>query len=119
MSRTSTFNTLSRHIARTACIAAVLAMASAAFGQQKLQIAGNFAAEHPRSAAVEQVFNKEVACLTNNQMQVDVFPAMQLGDTKENVDAVRSGALTLTWVDGAFGGDRIAPRSRVLNFFVA
>ncbi|MBX3604848.1 MAG: TRAP transporter substrate-binding protein [Piscinibacter sp.] len=73
-----------------------------ALAQQKLQIAGNFATEHPSSIAVEQVFKKEVARLTNGQLQVDVFPAMQLGGAKENVDAVRSGTLALTWVGAAY-----------------
>src|SRR3982751_2535015 len=81
-------------------VATLLALGAAlpAAAQQKLQIAGNFATEHPSSVAVEQVFRKEVARLTGNQLQVDVFPAMQLGGAKENVDAVRSGTLALTWV---------------------
>ena len=80
---------------RLALVPALVAMllAAPARAQQKLQIAGNFATEHPSSVAVEQVFRKEVARLTNNQLQVDVFPAMQLGGAKENVDAVRSGTL--------------------------
>ena len=97
--------------------AAVLTFASAvvpAFAQQKLQIAGNFASEHPSSVAVDQVFKKEVARLTNNQLQVDVFPAMQLGGAKENVDAVRSGTLALTWVGGAFLS-RIAPELEAVS----
>ena len=65
-------------------------------GQSWLDRAGNFASEHPSSVAVDQVFKKEVARLTNNQLQVDVFPAMQLGGAKENVDAVRSGTLAIT-----------------------
>jgi TRAP-type transport system periplasmic protein len=85
-----------------------------AFAQQKLQIAGNFATEHPSSVAVEQVFRKEVARLTNNQLQVDVFPAMQLGGAKENVDAVRSGTLALTWVGAAFLS-RIAPELEAVS----
>lgn len=83
-------------------VAMTLAFAAPAQAQQKLQIAGNFASEHPSSVAVEQVFKKEVARLTNNQLQVDVFPAMQLGGAKENVDAVRSGTLALTWVGAAY-----------------
>ncbi len=83
-------------------VAMALAFAASAQAQQKLQIAGNFASEHPSSLAVEQVFKKEVARLTNNQLQVDVFPAMQLGGAKENVDAVRSGTLALTWVGAAY-----------------
>ncbi|UUZ65336.1 TRAP transporter substrate-binding protein [Polaromonas sp. P1-6] len=47
-------------------------------------------------------------------MQVDVFPAMQLGGAKENVDAVRSGTLALTWVGGAFLS-RIAPELEAVS----
>lgn len=39
-------------------IAAALSFAAPARAQQKLQIAGNFAGEHPSSVAVEQVFKK-------------------------------------------------------------
>jgi tripartite ATP-independent transporter DctP family solute receptor len=98
-------------------IAAALALAGAlapALAQQKLQIAGNFATEHPSSVAVDQVFKKEIARLTNNQLQVDVFPAMQLGGAKENVDAVRSGTLALTWVGGAFLS-RIVPELEAVS----
>jgi tripartite ATP-independent transporter DctP family solute receptor len=55
-----------------------------------------------------------VARLTNNQLQVDVFPAMQLGGAKENVDAVRSGTLALTWVGAAFLS-RIAPELEAVS----
>lgn len=100
-------------------MAALLALAAAAaaapaIAQQKLQIAGNFAAEHPSSVAVDQVFKNEVARLTNNQLQVHAFPAMQLGGAKENVDAVRSGTLALTWVGGAFLS-RIAPELEAVS----
>jgi TRAP-type transport system periplasmic protein len=98
-------------------IAAALALAGAlapAAAQQKLQIAGNFASEHPSSVAVDQVFKKEIARLTNNQLQVDVFPAMQLGGAKENVDAVRSGTLALTWVGAAFLS-RIVPELEAVS----
>lgn len=105
--------TLSRLLAPVALAAALLASTSA-HAQQKLQIAGNFAVEHPSSVAVEQVFKKEVARLSNNQMQVDVFPAMQLGGAKENVDAVRSGSLAITWVGAAFLS-RIAPELEAVS----
>ncbi len=94
-------NKLPRILAPLA-VALTMALSVTAQAQQKLQIAGNFASEHPSSLAVEQVFKKEVARLTNNQLQVDVFPAMQLGGAKENVDAVRSGTLALTWVGAAY-----------------
>lgn len=97
-------------------VASLLALGAAlpAAAQQKLQIAGNFATEHPSSVAVDQVFRKEVARLTNNQLQVDVFPAMQLGGAKENVDAVRSGTLAITWVGAAFLS-RIAPELEAVS----
>jgi tripartite ATP-independent transporter DctP family solute receptor len=115
MTQRSLSPALSR-LTRRATLAAALALAFAlpAAAQQKLQIAGNFAAEHPSSVAVEQVFKKEVARLTNNQLQVDVFPAMQLGGAKENVDAVRSGTLALTWVGAAFLS-RIAPELEAVS----
>ena len=103
-------------IARLAA-AAALTFASALLpvaAQQKLQIAGNIAAEHASSVAVDQVFKKEIARLTNNQLQVDVFPAMQLGGAKENIDAVRSGTLAITWVGAAFLS-RIAPELEAVS----
>jgi TRAP-type transport system periplasmic protein len=99
-------------LALVSCLALGAALPAAA--QQKLQIAGNFASEHPSSVAVDQVFKKEVARLTNNQLQVDVFPAMQLGGAKENVDAVRSGTLAITWVGAAFLS-RIAPELEAVS----
>ncbi len=104
---------LSRLLASIAAALALTATAPA-MAQQKLQIAGNFATEHPSSVAVDQVFKKEIARLTSNQLQVDVFPAMQLGGAKENVDAVRSGTLALTWVGAAFLS-RIAPELEAVS----
>lgn len=106
-------NTLRRLLAPVTMAVALLAGAPA-LAQQKLQIAGNFATEHPSSVAVEQMFKKEVARLTNNQLQVDVFPAMQLGGAKENVDAVRSGTLAITWVGAAYLS-RIVPELEALS----
>ena len=105
-------NPLRRLALATAVALAAVALPAAA--QQKLQIAGNFASEHPSSVAVEQVFRKEVARLTNNQLTVDVFPAMQLGGAKENVDAVRSGTLAITWVGAAFLS-RIVPELEAVS----
>ncbi|MEO8281425.1 MAG: TRAP transporter substrate-binding protein [Ideonella sp.] len=101
MKTLNSFAVVTRLLAPLSLVAAMTA-AVPAMAQQKLQIAGNFAGEHPSSVAVEQVFKKEIARLTNNQLQVDVFPAMQLGGAKENVDAVRSGTLALTWVGAAY-----------------
>ncbi|WP_029527971.1 TRAP transporter substrate-binding protein [Polaromonas glacialis] len=114
MNRKPTFTQMTRCFTLTAYAAAVMAFSTSVFAQQKLQIAGNFAGEHPSSVAVDQVFKKEVARLTNNQLQVDVFPSMQLGGAKENVDAVRSGTLALTWVGGAFLS-RIVPELEAVS----
>lgn len=103
-----------RCIAPLSLALAALVGSLSAQAQQKLQIAGNFAGEHPSSVAVDQVFKKEIARLSNNQLQVDVFPAMQLGGAKENVDAVRSGTLALTWVGAAFLS-RIAPELEAVS----
>lgn len=103
-----------KRFARLVFAAAVTGLCAAASAQQKLQIAGNFATEHPSSIAVEQVFKKETARLTNGQLQVDVFPAMQLGGAKENVDAVRSGTLAITWVGAAFLS-RIVPELEAVS----
>ena len=101
-------------LAATLSLALGLIAGAPALAQQKLQIAGNFAAEHPSSVAVDQVFKKEVARLTQNQLQVDVFPAMQLGGAKENVDGVRSGTLAITWVGAAYLS-RIVPELEALS----
>ena len=112
--RTFPIDRISRMLAPLTLATALMAVAPMAQAQQKLQIAGNFAGEHPSSVAVEQVFKKEVARLTHNALQVDVFPSMQLGGAKENVDAVRSGTLAVTWVGAAYLS-RIVPELEALS----
>jgi tripartite ATP-independent transporter DctP family solute receptor len=90
------------------------ALAPVAQAQEKIRIAGNFATEHSSSVAVEKVFRTELARLTNGQLGVDIFPAMQLGGAKENVDAVRSGALFMTWV-GVGYFSRIIPELEAIS----
>ena len=93
---------------------AVLLIAAPAAAQEKIRVAGNFATEHSSSIAMEKVFKTELARLSNNQLGVDIFPAMQLGGAKENVDAVRSGALFMTWVGVAFLS-RIVPELEAIS----
>ena len=104
--------------ALTSCAAAILSLsllvANGALAEEKIRVAGNFAAEHSSSIAMEQVFKVELARLTNNQLGVDIFPAMQLGGAKENVDAVRSGSLFMTWVGAAFLS-RIVPELEAVS----
>lgn len=93
---------------------AVLLLAAPAAAQEKIRVAGNFATEHSSSIAMEKVFKTELVRLSNNQLGVDIFPAMQLGGAKENVDAVRSGALFMTWVGVAFLS-RIVPELEAIS----
>jgi len=95
-------------------LALALTLAAGAHAQEKIRVAGNFATEHTSSVAMEQVFKTELAKLSNNQLAVDIFPAMQLGGAKENVDAVRSGALFMTWVGVAFLS-RIVPELEAIS----
>ncbi len=83
-------------------LALILAAAfSGAQAADKIRAAGNFAIEHSSSKAME-TFKSELAKLTGNELQVDLFPAMQLGGAKENVDGVRAGTIFMTWVGTAF-----------------
>ena len=68
---------------------------------EKIRIAGNFPADHSSSLAMER-FKEEVEKATNGGLEVDLFPAMQLGGAKENVDQMRSGALLMTWIGVAY-----------------
>ena len=81
---------------------ALVAISVSVFAQDKIRFAGNFELQHPSSIAMEKIFKLELARLTNNQLQVDLFPAMQLGGAKENVDGVRAGTLLMTWVGVAY-----------------
>ena len=68
---------------------------------EKIRIAGNFAVEHSSSKAME-IFKTELSNLTGGKLTADIFPAMQLGGAKENVDQVRSGAIMGTWIGIAY-----------------
>jgi len=49
-----------------------------------------------------EVFKKEVEALTKGEIQIDNFPAMQLGGAQENVDQVRSGTIFATCTSIAY-----------------
>ncbi|MCU0985564.1 MAG: TRAP transporter substrate-binding protein [Acetobacteraceae bacterium] len=96
--------TIRRRTALATFAAAPLALSSPAVLAQaptRLRIAGNFATEHSSSVAIEG-FKAEVARLSGGRMEVDTFPAMQLGGAQENVSQVRAGTLLMTWVGMAF-----------------
>ena len=85
-----------------------------AVAQDKVRLAGNFEIAHSSSVAMEQVFKPELARITKNALQVDLFPAMQLGGAKENVDAVRAGSLLMTWTGAAYMS-RIVPELEAVS----
>jgi tripartite ATP-independent transporter DctP family solute receptor len=81
--------------------ATMLIVAGAEAQPTTLRIAGNFAAEHSSSKAME-IFKAELAAKSNGALAADLFPGMQLGGAKENIDAVRAGTIFGTWVGVAF-----------------
>jgi len=77
------------------CATAAVAFAglhSPLMAQQRLRVAGNFPADHTASKVME-IFKKEVETRTQGELQIDLFPNMQLGGAAENVDQVRSGTV--------------------------
>lgn len=81
--------------------AALLLAAGAADAQTRLRVAGNFPMEHTATGAME-IFKEELEAITNGELQVDNFPAMQLGGAQENVDQVRSGAIFAAFTSIAY-----------------
>jgi TRAP-type transport system periplasmic protein len=88
-------------LASAAVLAFALTAGTTVAKADKIRVAGNFAVEHSSSKAMER-FKKELADLTGGKLTADVFPAMQLGGAKENVDQVRSGTLMATWIGIAY-----------------
>ena len=80
---------------------ALIATAFTATAQTTIRVAGNFAAEHASSLAME-VFRTELEELTGGTLVAQIFPAQQLGGAAENVQGVRIGAIELIWVGTAY-----------------
>ncbi|HEY6133765.1 MAG TPA: TRAP transporter substrate-binding protein [Rubrivivax sp.] len=78
-----------------------LQWATPALAQEKLRIAGNFAADHSSSIAM-QLFKKEVETASKGAVIIEVFDNMQLGGAQENVTQTRAGTIHMTWVGMAF-----------------
>lgn len=72
-------------------IAAVGLAAGSAVSAETLRVAGNFPMEHTATGAME-IFKEEVEA-ASDELEVELFPAMQLGGAGENVDQVRSGTI--------------------------
>lgn len=95
-----------------AALALGLATAAPA-AAETLRIAGNFAADHSSSKAME-TFKTELKRISNGSLDADLFPSMQLGGAKENVDGVRAGTIFATWVGTAFVS-RLVPEIEALS----
>jgi TRAP-type C4-dicarboxylate transport system substrate-binding protein len=68
---------------------------------------GSFPPNHSTSIAME-VFKSEVARLSKNTIQVDLFPNNTLGGALEQVDQLRTGQIQMAW--GSLGFyDKLAP----------
>lgn len=76
-------------------------VASSASAQTTLRVAGNFPEDHTATGAME-VFKQELEELTDGELLVQNFPAMQLGGAGENVDQVRSGAIFAVFTSIAY-----------------
>lgn len=75
--------------------------AVSASAKDTIRVAGNFAAEHSSSLAMLK-FEEELERLSNGEIDVNIFPAQQLGGAAENVQAVKIGAIELMWVGTAY-----------------
>lgn len=92
---------------------APLLLACATASAEPLRIAGNFPANHSSSLAMAQ-FKLDVEKASSGELQVEVFPAMQLGSAQDNVDQVRNGKLFMTWISTAYLS-RTVPELSVLS----
>jgi tripartite ATP-independent transporter DctP family solute receptor len=72
-----------------------------ASANETIRVAGNFAAEHSSSLAMIK-FEEELERLSGGEIDVNIFPAQQLGGAAENVQAVKVGAIELMWVGTAY-----------------
>lgn len=68
---------------------------------ETIRVAGNFATEHSSSLAMVK-FEEELERLSDGEIDVNIFPAQQLGGAAENVQAVKIGAIELMWVGTAY-----------------
>ncbi|MCQ9617896.1 TRAP transporter substrate-binding protein [Paenalcaligenes niemegkensis] len=92
---------------------AMFAFGASAQAVERLRVAGNHPVEDAVSRSME-VFKKLVEERSNGEIQVDLFPAMQLGGATENVDQVRSGTLFATLISSAYL-TRLVPEYEALS----
>lgn len=90
--------------------AAMLALGFAGEAQAQAvrwRASGSFPANHSASIAME-IFKSEVARLSKNTVQVDVFPGNTLGGAFEQVDQLRTGQIQMVWAGLSFY-DKLVP----------
>ncbi len=87
--------------AKTLLTASAFALIAGVAHAEKIRVAGNFATEHSSSLAMAK-FEEELERLSGGEIDVDIFPAQQLGGAAENVQAVKVGAIELMWVGTAY-----------------
>jgi TRAP-type transport system periplasmic protein len=75
--------------------------------QIRWRSSGSFTASHSTSIAME-TFKSEVARLSKNAIQVDVFPGNTLGGAFEQVDQLRTGQIEMAWGGLSFY-DKLVP----------
>ncbi|MDP2697173.1 TRAP transporter substrate-binding protein [Thalassospira sp.] len=80
---------------------ALALFAVSAQAQDVIRVAGNFATEHSSSLAMVK-FEEELERLSGGAIDVNIFPAQQLGGAAENVQSVKTGAIELMWVGTAY-----------------
>ena len=92
-----------------AFLAAGIAWCATDVGAQQVRwrASGSFPAGHSASMGME-VFKKEVARLSNNTIQVDLFPNNTLGGAFEQVDQLRTGQIQMAWGGLSFY-DKLSP----------
>ena len=82
-------------------LAAGMLLSPSLLAAEQLRVAGNFPTDHSVSRAME-IFKEYVETESEGEIEVDLFPAMQLGGATENVDQVRSGSIFAVFTSIAY-----------------
>lgn len=102
------------HIARVAVALASLVLAAGATAQDiKIRFAHSLSTTEPAHLAAE-FFAKNVAARTGGKVQIQVFPAEQLGSGKDVNEMIRQGANVMNITDPGYLSDFV-PDIGVLN----
>ena len=93
--------------------AMILSVSEASAQQVRWRASGSFTASHSTSIAME-TFKSEVARLSKNTVQIDVFPGNTLGGGFEQVDQLRTGQIQMAWAGLSFY-DKLLPELGAVN----